>query len=42
VPQLPKPKEVAVDPGPNYLFLIPAADGSKPDIGIGKTAIWKQ
>ena len=42
VPQLPKPKEVAVDPGPNYMFLIPAKDGSKPDIGIGKTSIWKQ
>ena len=42
VPQLKKPKEVAVDPGPNYLFVIPAKDGSKPDIGIGKTGIWKQ
>lgn len=42
VAQLPKPKEAAVDPGPNYLFVIPASDGSKPDIGIGKTAIWKQ
>jgi hypothetical protein len=41
VPQLQKPKESAVDPGPNYLFLIPAKDGSKPDLGIGKTAIWK-
>jgi hypothetical protein len=42
VPQLPKPREAAVDPGPNYLFVIPAKDGSKPDIGIGKTAVWKQ
>jgi hypothetical protein len=42
VPQLPKPKEVAVDPGPNYLFTIPAKDGSRPDFGIGKTGIWKQ
>jgi hypothetical protein len=42
VPQLPKPKESAVTPGPNYLLVIPAGDGSKPDFGVGKTAIWKQ
>jgi len=42
VPQLPKPKESAVEPGPNYLFTIPAKDGSKPDFGISKTGIWKQ
>ena len=42
VPQLPKPKESAVDAGPNYLFTIPAADGSRPDFGMDKTGIWKQ
>jgi hypothetical protein len=42
VPQLPKPKESTVDPGPNYLFVIPAGDGSKPDFGVGRTPIWKQ
>lgn len=42
VPQLKKPKESAVDAGPNYLFTIPARDGSKPDFGIGKAAIWTQ
>ena len=42
VPQLSKPKEAAVDAGPNYLFTIPAADGSRPDFGIDKTGVWKQ
>lgn len=42
VPQLQKPKESAVDAGPNYLFTIPAEDGSRPDFGIDRTAIWKQ
>ncbi len=42
VPQLPKPKESSVDAGPNYLFTIPAEDGSHPDFGIDRTAIWKQ
>lgn len=42
VPQLPKGKESAVDPGPNYLRVVPAKDGSTPDFGIGKTPIWKQ
>jgi hypothetical protein len=42
VPQLPKPKESAVDPGPNFMLVIPATDGSKPDFGLGKTPIWKQ
>ena len=42
VTQLPKPKQSAVDPGPNYLRVIPAQDGSKPDFGVGKTPIWKQ
>jgi hypothetical protein len=42
VPQLPKPKESAVDPGPNYMRVIPAKDGSKPDFGVDKTPIWKQ
>jgi len=42
VPQLPKPKESAVDAGPSYLFTIPAEDGSNPDFGIDKTGIWKQ
>jgi hypothetical protein len=41
-PQLAKPKESAVDPGPNYKFVIPAKDGSKPDFGVDKTPIWKQ
>jgi hypothetical protein len=41
-PQLAKPKESAVDPGPNYQFVIPAKDGSKPDFGVDKTPIWKQ
>jgi hypothetical protein len=40
VPQLPKPAEVAVDPGPNHIFMIPAVDGSKPDFGIDKTPVW--
>jgi hypothetical protein len=40
--QLPKPKESAVDAGPNYLFTIPAKDGSRPDFGIEKTGVWKQ
>jgi hypothetical protein len=31
-----------VDPGPNYRFVIPAEDGSKPDFGIGRTPIWKR
>jgi hypothetical protein len=42
VPQLPKPKESAVDAGLNYLFTVPAEDGSRPDFGIGKTGIWTQ
>jgi hypothetical protein len=42
VPQLQKPKESAVDPGPNYLRVIPAKDGSRPDFGVDKTPIWKQ
>jgi len=42
VPQLTKPKESAVDAGPNYLFTIPAEDGSHPDFGIDKTGVWKQ
>jgi hypothetical protein len=42
VPQLSKPKESAVDAGPNYLFTIPAEDGSRPDFGIEQTGVWKQ
>jgi hypothetical protein len=42
VPQLKKPKESAVDAGLNYLCTIPAADGSRPDFGIDKAAIWKE
>jgi hypothetical protein len=42
VPQLPKPRESAVDPGPNYMLAIPAKDGSKADFGVEKTPIWKQ
>ena len=34
VPQLPKPVERAVDPGPNPLLTIPAKDGSTPDFGL--------
>ncbi|MBN1569167.1 MAG: hypothetical protein JXA73_15055, partial [Acidobacteria bacterium] len=41
-PQLPKPKESAVDPGSNYMRVTPAKDGSKPDFGVGKTSIWKK
>jgi hypothetical protein len=41
VPQLPKPKEVAVNPGPNHSFQVPAVDGSKPDVGHGKTRLWE-
>jgi hypothetical protein len=41
VPQLSKPREVAVDPGQNFGFQIPAVDGSKPDVGHGKTKMWK-
>ncbi len=40
VPQLPKPAEVAVDPGPSHMFMIPAKDGSKPDFGLDKTSVW--
>ncbi len=36
VPQLEKPKESAVDAGPNYLFTVPAADGSYPDFEFGQ------
>lgn len=42
VPQLPRPRESAVDAGPNYLFTVPAQDGRRPDFGIGKTAVWSQ
>jgi hypothetical protein len=42
VPQLPKPKESAVDPGPNYLLVIPAKDGTRPNFGVDRTPIWKQ
>jgi len=42
VPQLPKPKESAVDPGPNYLRVVPAEDGSLPDFGADRTPVWKQ
>ena len=42
VPQLEKPKESAVDAGPNYLFTVPAADGSYPDFGLDRTSIWTQ
>ena len=41
VPQLEKPKEVAVNPGGNHQFQIPAVDGSKPDVGQGKTKMWE-
>ncbi len=40
VPQLEKPEESAVDAGPNYMFTVPAKNGSYPDFGIEKTAIW--
>jgi len=40
VPQLPKPKEVPVNTGPVSVFVIPAEDGSRPDLGVGKTNIW--
>ena len=42
VPQLPRPKESAVDPGPNYLRTVPARDGSRPDFGVDRTPVWKQ
>lgn len=42
VPQLAKPKKSAVDPGSNYMRVIPVKDGSKPDFGVDKTPIWKQ
>ncbi len=42
VPQLKKPKESAVDPRPNYMLVIPAKDGSKPDFGVDRTPMWKQ
>jgi hypothetical protein len=42
VPQLPRPKESAVDPGPNYMRVIPAKDGSRPDFGVGRTPIWEE
>jgi len=42
VPQLPKPKESAVEPGPNYLRVVPAKDGSRPDFGADRTPVWKQ
>lgn len=37
VPQLPEPKEVAVNSGRNHMFMLPAEDGSKPDFGLDKT-----
>jgi hypothetical protein len=40
VPQLAKPKEVAVNSGANYVFVIPAEDGSRPDLGSDKTKVW--
>jgi hypothetical protein len=40
VPQLKKPAEVAVDPGSNRMFMIPAKDGSRPDFGLDKTTAW--
>ncbi len=40
VPQLPKPVEVAVNPGPKHMLTIPAADGSRPDFGLDKTTAW--
>jgi hypothetical protein len=42
VPQLTKQKESAVDAGPNYMYKVPAADGSVPDFGIEKTSVWIQ
>jgi len=41
VPQLPKPREVAVNNVGNHVFVIPAEDGSRPDLGLDKTTIWK-
>jgi len=40
VPQLQKPKEVAVDPGMNHTFQIPAVDGSKPKVATDKVKGW--
>jgi hypothetical protein len=40
VPQLPKPNEVAVNSSSNYVFVIPAEDGSRPDLGLDKTKAW--
>jgi len=42
LPQLKKPKESAVDAGPNYMYKVPAADGSSPDFGTDKTSVWIQ
>jgi hypothetical protein len=42
VQQLKKPKESEVDAGPNYMFKVPADDGSLPDFGIDKTSVWIQ
>jgi hypothetical protein len=41
VPQLPKPNEVAVNTGPNHVFVIPAENGSRPNLGLDKTTGWK-
>ena len=40
IPQLPKPNEVAVNAASDHLIVIPAEDGSRPDIGSDKTNIW--
>jgi hypothetical protein len=38
VPKLPKPKEVAVDPGHIHMFMIPAENGSRPDPSLDITS----
>ena len=40
VPQLPKPTEVAVDPGQYRMIIVPAKDGSRPYLGFDKTTVW--
>ncbi len=40
VAQLPKPKEVAVNPKHIYMLTIPAEDGSRPNFGLDRTPVW--
>jgi hypothetical protein len=40
VPQLQKPTEAPVNDRPVFMFVIPADNGSRPDLGLDKTSPW--